>query len=39
MNEQDLEKMKNEIKDYPIEIVISIWDLSLQEIERRIKKK
>jgi len=38
MNEEELEKIKNEIKDYPIEVVISLWDIALEEIERRMKK-
>jgi len=38
MNEQDLEKIKNEIAKYPPEIVISLWALALEEIKRRMKK-
>jgi len=39
MKEEELEKIKNEIKDYPIEVVISLWDISLQEIKKRMEKK
>lgn len=39
MNEEELEKIKDEIKDYPIEVVISLWDIALGEIKRRMKKK
>ena len=39
MNEEELQKINNEIKDYPVEIVISLWDISLQEIKRRMEKE
>lgn len=39
MNEEELEKIKKEIKDYKPEIVISLWDISLGEIKRRMEKK
>ena len=39
MKEEDLEKIKDEIKDYKPEIVISLWDIALEEIKRRIKIK
>jgi len=38
MNEQDLENIKNGIAEYPIEIIISLWALALDEITRRMKK-
>lgn len=37
MDETDLTKIKNNISDYEIEIVISLWALALDEINRRIR--
>ena len=39
MKEEELEKIKQEIKNYPIEVLISLWALVNEEIERRMKKK
>ncbi len=39
MNLEELERIKKEIKDYKIEIVISLWDIALEEINRRIQKE
>ncbi len=39
MDLEDLEKIKKEIKDYKIEILISLWALTNEEINRRIQKE
>ena len=38
MDETDLTKIKNEISDYKIEILISLWSLALDEIEKRMRR-
>ena len=39
MKEEELEKIKNDIKDYKIEILISLWALTNEELKRRMEKK
>jgi len=39
MNDKELEKIKKGIEGYPIEIIISLWALTNEELERRMKKK
>ena len=39
MKEEELEKIKKEIKDYPIEVLISLWALVNEELKRRMEKK
>ncbi len=39
MNLEELERIKKEIKDYEIEVIISLWNITLKEINRRMEKK
>ena len=39
MNLEELEKIKKEIKDYKVEVIILLWLIVIEEINKRMEKK